>query len=55
MSADSRNGWSRQVGFKLEDEEKRQKLEEVRVKEGYTNLTEFMRDLVDEKIDEHDS
>lgn len=54
MGGDSKRKWSTQVGFRLKSAEKRQKLEEVRVKEGYTNLTEFMRALVDEKIEEVD-
>ena len=54
MSTDSRTGVSTHVGFKLESEEKRQQLEMVRVTAGYSNLTDFMRDLVDEKIEEAD-
>lgn len=55
MSTDSKGGWSRQVGFRLETEEKRQKLEEIRVRRGYSNLAEFMRDLVDEEIAEFEA
>jgi len=55
MSTERGKKWNRQVGFKLEDSQKRQRLEEIRVSEGYPNLTEFMRDLVDEKIQEYDS
>lgn len=42
------------MGFRLNSKEKRQQLEVVRVKEGYTNLADFMRALVDEKIEEVD-
>lgn len=51
MSTDSKGGWNKQVGFRLDSEEKRQRLEEIRVREGYSNLAEYMRDLVDEAIE----
>jgi hypothetical protein len=54
MSTGSKSGVSKHVGFKLESEEKRQQLEMIRIQEGYSNLTAFMRDLVDEKIEESD-